>query len=228
MKKQAELGLNPSTRGKCSLVFLDEMALVVPWRERVALIALASPVAATERPLFEHETMPRIQFLQQWFGLSNVVINGALFESPLCRGFAGRSSAKRIPDRLSVLRFRHLLEVHLLGLQILATVNSTLAAKCILLKRATAIDASLIAAHISTKNSSGELSPEMQASALWHCEESTVFADAGNQGMAKRAKTQGIKMWLGKTDRSTPVALKSIETGAVVLCCDTHALTGFR
>ena len=49
MKKQAELGLNLSTRRTRKAVFLDEMELVVPWRELIALIAAASPVASTMR-----------------------------------------------------------------------------------------------------------------------------------------------------------------------------------
>jgi len=53
----------------------------------------------------------------------------ALFETPLYRDFASLSSAQRIPDRVSILRFSHLLEEHQLSIQLLATVNSTLAAK---------------------------------------------------------------------------------------------------
>ena len=171
MKKQAELGLNLSTRRTRKAVFLDEMELVVPWRELIALIAAASPVASTGRPPFAHETMLRIHFLQQWIGLSDLAMEEALFETPLYRDFAGLSSAERIPDRVSILRFRHLLEEHQLSIQILATVNSTLAAKGLLLKSGTAIDATLIAAPSSTKNSSGERDPEMHQTKKgnqWH------------------------------------------------------------
>lgn len=66
MKKQAELGLNLSTRRTRKAVFLDEMELVVPWRELIALIAAASPMASTGRPPFAHETMLRIHFLHVW------------------------------------------------------------------------------------------------------------------------------------------------------------------
>jgi IS5 family transposase len=171
MKKQAELGLNLSTRRTRKAVFLDDMELVVPWRELVGLIAAASPVATTGRPPFAHETMLRIHFLQQWFGLSDLAMEEALFETPLYRDFAGLSGTERIPDRVSILRFRHLLEEHQLSIQILATVNSTLAAKGLLLKSGTAIDATLIAAPSSTKNSSGERDPEMHQTKKgnqWH------------------------------------------------------------
>jgi IS5 family transposase len=72
---------------------------------------------------------------------------------------------------VSILRFRHLLEEHQLSIQILATVNSTLAAKGLLLKSGTAMDATLIAAPSSTKNSSGERDPEMHQTKKgnqWH------------------------------------------------------------
>jgi len=105
--------------------------------------------------------MLRIHFLQQWFGLSDLAMEEALFETPLYRDFTGLSGTERIPDRVSILRFRHLCEEHQLSIQILATVNSTLAAKGLLLKNGTAIDATLIAAPSSTKNASGERNPEM-------------------------------------------------------------------
>lgn len=41
MKKQTELRLNLSTNRAREAVFLNEMELLVPWRELVALIAAA-------------------------------------------------------------------------------------------------------------------------------------------------------------------------------------------
>jgi hypothetical protein len=52
-------------------VFLDKMNLMAPWTELVALITPHSPVAGAKggRPPFAVQTMLRIHFLQQWFGL---------------------------------------------------------------------------------------------------------------------------------------------------------------
>jgi IS5 family transposase len=69
-----------------------------------------------------------IHFPQQWFGLLALAMEDALLGSQQYRVFAGLSSAARIPECVSFLRFRHLLEQHQYTLQILATVNSTLAA----------------------------------------------------------------------------------------------------
>jgi hypothetical protein len=120
---QQDLGLNLSMRRTRKAVSLDEMNLVVPWTELLSLIAPHAPRAKTGRPPFELVTMLRIHFLQQWFGLSDLAMEEALFETTLYREFAGLSSVERIPDRVSILRFRHLLEQHQLAPQILAVVN---------------------------------------------------------------------------------------------------------
>lgn len=115
--------------------------------------------------------MLRIHFLQQWFGLSDLAMEEALFETALYREFAGLSSVERIPDRVSILRFRHLLEEHQLAPQILAVVNATLADKGLMLKQGTVVDATLIAAPSSTKNQDGERDPEMHQTKKgnqWH------------------------------------------------------------
>ena len=168
---QQELGLNLSTRRTRKAVFLEEMNLVVPWMELLSLIAPHAPRAKTGRPPFELATMLRIHFLQQWFGLSDLLMEEALFETALYREFAGLSSVERIPDRVSILRFRHLLEENQLAEQILATVNATLADKGLMLRQGTVVDATLIAAPSSTKNSTGERDPEMHQTKKgnqWH------------------------------------------------------------
>ncbi len=67
----------------------------------------------------------------------------------------------RLPDRVSVLRFRHLLEKHQLAQQFFDTVNAMLKARGLMLHSGTVIDATIIAAPNSTKNSSGKRDPEM-------------------------------------------------------------------
>ena len=252
-----ESGFERKTKRTRKREFLDEMNLVVPWAELVSLIAPHAPTPGARggRPPFAVETMLRIHFVQQWFNLSDPAMEEALYDTPMFREFVGLDAGEdNLPDESTILRFRHLLEAHDLSLQILATVNATLAAKGLLLKSGTVVDATLIAAPSSTKNSSGERDPEMhqtkkgnqwhfgmkahigvdadsglvhtvvgtaanvndvtQAHALVHGEETDVFADAGYQGVGKRAETQDIKthwhvaMRPGKRkvlDKSTPM-----------------------
>ena len=158
----ATTGFELSSKRTRKRAFLDEMNLVVPWRELVALIEPRASVARTGRPAFALLTMLRIHFMQQWFGLSDPAMEEALHDVPLYREFAGLDAGvTRLPDETTILRFRHLLEAHALSLQIMATINATLAARGLMLKTGTVVDATLIAAPSSTKNASGERDPEM-------------------------------------------------------------------
>jgi len=169
-----ESGFERKTKRTRKREFLDEMNLVVPWAELVSLIAPHAPAPGAKggRPPFAVETMLRIHFLQQWFNLSDPATEEALYDMALFREFVGLDAGEdNLPDESTILRFRHLLEAHNLSLQILATVNATLAAKGLLLKSGTVVDATLIAAPSSTKNSSGERDPEMHQTKKgnqWH------------------------------------------------------------
>jgi IS5 family transposase len=152
--------------------FLDEMNLMVPWTELVALIEPYAPANKTGRPAFAVNTMLRIHFMQQWFGLSDPAMEEALHDVPLYCQFAGLDAGlSRLPDESTILRFRHLLEKNNLSLQIMATINATLAKKGLMLRTGTVVDATIIAAPSSTKNSSGERDPEMHQTKKgnqWH------------------------------------------------------------
>jgi len=119
---------------KC--VFLEEMNLVVPW---AALIGLIQPFAATtgvkggapgarrlafgvRRSAFGAETMLRIHFLRQLFGLSDPAMQEALHDvSVYCEFARLDTGATRLPDESTILRFRHFLEENKLSIQLLAT-----------------------------------------------------------------------------------------------------------
>jgi transposase, IS5 family len=68
------------------------------------------------------------------------------------------------PDETTVLRFRHLLEKHDLGGMMLDVVNMHLEAKGSKIQTGTIVDATIIHAPSSTKNSTGERDPEMRQS----------------------------------------------------------------
>ena len=171
----ASSGFELVTKRTRKRVFLDEMGLVVPWSELVGLIQPFAPTgtgAKGGRPTFALETMVRIHFLQQWFGLSDPAMEEALHDTPLYGEFARLDAGMaRLPDETTILRFRHLLEEHNLSIQLLATINATLTAKGLMLKTGTVVDVTLIAAPSSTKNSTGGRDPEMHQTKKgnqWH------------------------------------------------------------
>ena len=163
--KQHSLGLGMTAKRTRRREFLDEMEKVVPWADLVALVLPYLPEGKRGRPPFSPEIMLRIHFMQQWFALSDPAMEEALHDMPVFREFAGLEGwNERLPDESTILRFRHVLEKHKLAAQILQTVNDLLSAKGMLLKSGTVVDATLIAAPSSTKNSSGERDPEMKQS----------------------------------------------------------------
>jgi IS5 family transposase len=106
--------------------------------------------------------MLRVYFLQQWFSLSDPGAEDALYESPVLRRFAGVDLGRAAaPDETTILRFRRLLEQHELCSQILDTVNHYLASRGLRIATGTIVDATIIAAPSSTKNSKKERDPEM-------------------------------------------------------------------
>jgi len=163
--KQHSLGLGVTAKRTRRREFLDEMEQVVPWADLVALVSPYLPEGKRGCPPFSPETMLRIHFMQQWFALSDPAMKEALHDMPVFREFAGLEGwDERLPDESTILRFRHALEKHKLADQILQTVNDLLSAKGVMLKSGTVVDATLIAAPSSTKNSGGERDPEMKQS----------------------------------------------------------------
>ena len=114
----------------------------------------------------------RIHLLQQFFGHSDPSMEEALHDIPLYQEFAHLDAGMtRLPDESTILRFRHMLQAHGLGQQILATVNAKLIDRGLMLKTGTVVDATLIAAPSSTKNDKGERDPQMHQTKKgnqWH------------------------------------------------------------
>jgi transposase, IS5 family len=108
------------------------------------------------------ETMLRVYFLQNWYALSDPMAEEALYDSEAMRRFARiELGDDRIPDETTILNFRHLLERHGLTEAIFAEVNAHLADKGISLRSGTLVDATIIDAPSSTKNTARARDPEM-------------------------------------------------------------------
>jgi len=173
---EEEFGLQRSKTLKTrKRVFLDQMDQVVPWEELIALIEPYAPKAGGSRggrPPIAVKTMLRIHFLQQWFSLSDPAAEEALHDLALFRHFVGLNLTRdSIPDETTILKFRHLLEEHGIGAQILETVNAKLSEKKLLFKAGTLVDATIIEAPSSTKNKARARDPEMHSTKKgnqWH------------------------------------------------------------
>jgi transposase, IS5 family len=143
-------------------VFLTEMNAVVPWERLCGLIVPHYPTGDRGRPPVGIERMLRIYFLQQWFNLSDPQAEDAIYDIAPMRNFAGIDLGRETaPDETTICKFRHLIEAHGLGAKMLEAVNAHLAAKGIKIGTGTIVDATIIAAPSSTKNSTGARDGEM-------------------------------------------------------------------
>src|SRR5271155_125713 len=142
--------------------FLEEMDRVMPWAELEGLIGPHYPKGENGRPPMGLSIMLRIYFLQHWFNLSDPAAEEALYDSPALRRFAGVDLGRAAaPDETTILNFRHLLERHELCGAMLDSVNRYLEDPGIRIGTGTIVDATIIPAPSSTKNTTGTRDPEM-------------------------------------------------------------------
>ncbi len=143
--------------------FLDQMEQCVPWEVFEAIIEPHYPKSGQRggQPV-GLSVMLRIYLMQQWFNLSDPMMEDALYEIESMRRFAGLELGEdRLPDETTILKFRHLLERHQLTDQLFSAVSEHLQAHGLRLSKGTMVDATLIAASPSTKNAEGQRDPEM-------------------------------------------------------------------
>ena len=146
---------------------LSEMEQVVPWQALLeALEPSYYPSAAGRRgrPPMGLERMLRMYFVQQWYGLADEATEEALYDSRALSVFVGLDLAcESVPDATTLLKFRRWLEEHELTQAIFKTINTRLSDKGLLLRKATLVDATIIAAPSSTKNKAKARDPEMHS-----------------------------------------------------------------
>lgn len=142
--------------------FLADMEKVVPWAELVALIEPVYPKPGNGRRPVGLERMLRIYFLQQWFNLSDPAVEETLYDSAAMRDFVGIDLGREpVPDETTVCRFRHLLEENDLGRRLFEEVHHHLEAKGMKVATGTIVDATIINAPSSTKNTDKARDPDM-------------------------------------------------------------------
>jgi IS5 family transposase len=158
----SQVGFEKYGRKSRRELFLDEMNQAVAWAELQSLVEPHYAKAGLGRRPVGLAIMLRTYFVQQWFNLSDPGVEEAFYESAALRRFAGVDlGVAPAPDETTICRFRHLLEKHQLGEEMLETVNHHLASKGIQIATGTIVDATIIHAPSSTRNASGKRAPEM-------------------------------------------------------------------
>ena len=84
--------------------FLSEMNEVLPWKYLLQPILRKYPKPGNGRRPIPAETMLRIYFLQQWYGLSDPAMEDSLYDVESMRRFAG-IGLDGIPDETTICKF---------------------------------------------------------------------------------------------------------------------------
>jgi transposase, IS5 family len=143
-------------------VFLATMERIVPWAALCEVIEPHYPKAGNGRPPVGLERMLRMYFVQHWFNLADAACEDALLDSPALRRFVGIDLGReRVPDATTLLKFRRLLDEHKLGQALFAKVGEVLQEQGMKVGTGTIVDATIISAPSSTKNTQKERDPEM-------------------------------------------------------------------
>ena len=152
--------------------FLISMDAIIPWKHWIAMIQPYYYTNTRGRKPKDIEIMLRMYLMQTWFNLSDEGIEEAIYDSYAMRRFLGINfSEEQVPDATTLLKFRHLLETHLIGKKIFDDIASRLHKTGLMLRGGSIVDATIIEAPSSTKNQESKRDPEMHQTkkgGQWH------------------------------------------------------------
>lgn len=118
------------------------------------------------------EIMLRMYLLQNWYNLSDVGIEEAIYDSIAMKSFVKLDLfEERVPDATTLLHFRRLLEQNNLCEKIFNKFNMIMEEKGKILRGGTVVDATIIEAPTSTKNQEKKRDQDMHSTkkgGQWH------------------------------------------------------------
>ena len=152
--------------------FLNSMNSIVPWEHWVSLIKPYYSQGIRGRKPKDIELMLRMYMLQVWFSLSDEGIEDAVYDSHAMKSFLGIDFFyEQVPDATTLLRFRHLLEKHNINKLLFNDIKERLDRAGLIMHGGTVVDATIISAPSSTKNSTKSRDEEMHSTKKgnqWH------------------------------------------------------------
>ena len=137
--------------------FLERMEALIPWSTLLEEIKPYYPCCDKGRVPYPLESMLRVHCVQLFYNLSDPAMEDMLYEVKSVRRFCD-ISLEKVPDESTILNFRHRLERHGLGRKLLERISEDLAKQGLLLKEGSILDATIIEAPPSRKNSKTRVS----------------------------------------------------------------------
>lgn len=134
---------------------LERIAALLDWSELDRVMGELRS-APTGRPGYPPLVLLKALLLAQWHGLSDPELEDALADRLSFRRFVGLALDAAVPDETTLCRFRGELARRGLGERLMAAVDAQLAARGLVLKRGTLIDATLVEADADVRKGPDE------------------------------------------------------------------------
>ena len=165
-------------------IFLQKMDALIPWAELEAVIQPYYFKGKRGRPPRGIEMMLRMYLLQNWYNLSDGMAEEEIYDSHAMKTFVKIDFQEEdVPDATTLLNFRHLLEANELQKKIFETINELLEREGMIWRGGSIVDAVIVEAPSSTKNTAKSRDPEMKQAKKgneWHFGmKAHIGADAG-------------------------------------------------
>lgn len=143
--------------------FLQEMQEVLPWDKFMSIVGKKYEQKSTGRPKTELLLLLKIYFLQQWYNLSDPMMEEEIYNQICFQKFLEIDLAQNIPDETVICRFRHFLERESLQEKLFEASTKLMEERGLMLKRGTIVDATIIHASGSTKNKNKKRDSDMSS-----------------------------------------------------------------
>lgn len=165
--------------------FLEIMEEVIPWEEWIDIVKPYYPTGKRGRPPRGVETMLRMYLLANWFNLSDEGAEDAIYDSYAFRKFMKVDfiGEEQVPDATTLCKFRKLLNDEGITKLLFDTIKTFLDRHGKLMHGGTIVDATIVEAPSSAKNTENQRDPEMhqvKKGNEWHFGERLhIGVDAG-------------------------------------------------
>lgn len=142
--------------------FLDIMEEIIPWDEWEEFVRPYYPKGLRGRPPKGIETMLRMYLPQNWFNLSDEGVEDSIYDSYAFRKFMKIDFiGEQVPDSTTLLDFRHMIEENHIGEEFFNAIKRVMDTTGHIMHGGTIVDATIINAPSSTKNTEKKRDPEM-------------------------------------------------------------------
>ena len=143
-------------------IFLEKMEKLIPWKLVCEVILPYYPREGKGRRPIGLERMLRMYLVSQWFNLSDMACEEAVYDIAVFREFCHFDIGDEgVPDATTLENFRRMLEEYKLGEEIFRFLGGLLERNGLRCSMGAIVDATIIAAPSSTKNGGKKRDSEM-------------------------------------------------------------------